>query len=272
MPATAPNVPDDRPPARAAGGVWAVVPVKSPLDAKSRLAPLLGVEERARLVEHMLADVLGALVASSRLAGVLVVTPDAGIASLAESLGAVVVVETGSGLNSGLNSGLSSGLSSGLNSGLNGAIRQAREHLRARAATAMLVIPGDLPLLDVEAVDRLLESAPAGGPAVVVAPDANRVGTNALLCSPPDLVDPAFGPDSFARHTARARGAGAELAIVTLPELELDLDEPDDVAAILHHAGAGSRDDAAACRTIRLLEQLDVARNLERSRQRVDEP
>jgi 2-phospho-L-lactate guanylyltransferase (CobY/MobA/RfbA family) len=64
---------------------------------------------------------------------------------------------------------------------------------------------------------------------VVIAPDRKRQGTNALLCSPPGLIEYAFGRDSYARHQARARRASARLEICVLPELELDLDSPEDL-------------------------------------------
>ena len=214
--------------------------MKSPREAKTRLAPVLSEDERARLVAHMLDGVLTALGGSERLAGVLVITPDPEIAEQAVRHGASVLEESRSGLNT--------------------AIRQACEHLRRRDAGAMLVIPGDLPLLSTDSIDRLIAEAPATPRSVVVAPDASRIGTNALLCSPPGLVDPAFGAPSFEQHCRRARDAGAELAVVTLPEIALDLDEPADVGAILRLARGVGPHRAAACRTIRFLEELDVAR------------
>lgn len=224
------------------GCVWAVVPVKSPRDAKTRLSPLLTREERSELVEHMLCDVLEALSESTRLAGVLVITPNARIAELARSFDASVLEERDPGLNR--------------------AIEQAREHLAGRKATGILVVPADLPLLTGEAADRLIAGATADGRSLVLAPDAARTGTNAFLRTPPDVVEPAFGPGSFERHASAARDAGAELVVLSRPELELDLDEPADVGAILDRAeGLGH-----ACRTIRYLTALGVGDRLRRSR------
>ena len=42
------------------------------------------------------------------------------------------------------------------------------------------------------------------GAGVVIVPDRHGTGTNALLLTPPDVIAPAFGPGSFARHAARA--------------------------------------------------------------------
>ncbi|HVS13883.1 MAG TPA: 2-phospho-L-lactate guanylyltransferase [Thermoanaerobaculia bacterium] len=220
---------------------WALVPVKSPRDAKSRLAAVLGPAERAALVEHMLRDVLAALRSCTRLAGIALITPDSEVAALAEREGAHPLEEDPREERPGPNA----------------AIRQARHLLAQRGATAMLVVPGDVPLLTGAAVARLLDALPATG-GVVIAPDAARVGTNALLCAPPGLIDPAFGPGSFVEHQARARRAGVEPIVLALPELALDLDEPADLRRLLQaRASAG-----APCRTIRYLDDAGLAQRI----------
>jgi 2-phospho-L-lactate guanylyltransferase len=67
---------------------------------------------------------------------------------------------------------------------------------------------------------------------VVIAPDRHMKGTNALLLSPANLIEYDFGGDSFERHCARARRAGARLEIVNLPSLGLDLDVPEDLELV----------------------------------------
>ena len=64
-------------------GVWAVVPVKEFEGAKQRLSSCLSREERRALATIMLEDVLDALSAVKQLAGVLVVTVDPVVRSLA---------------------------------------------------------------------------------------------------------------------------------------------------------------------------------------------
>ena len=41
-----------------------------------------------------------------------------------------------------------------------------------------------------------------------IVPDRHGTGTNALLLTPPDVIEPAFGPDSRARHEQAAAAAG----------------------------------------------------------------
>ena len=97
------------------------------------------------------------------------------------------------------------------------------------------MLPGDLPDLSVEALDELLMAADAGlaaaagGPLVAIAPSDARNGTNALLLCPPDIIAPAFGPDSFEAHLRAAESAGAAVQVVSDAALGFDLDTPDDL-------------------------------------------
>jgi 2-phospho-L-lactate guanylyltransferase len=67
---------------------------------------------------------------------------------------------------------------------------------------------------------------------VVIVPDRHGTGTNALVLSPPDAIEPAFGPGSFARHVAAAEAAGVPHRVEEVPGLALDVDTPDDLAEL----------------------------------------
>jgi 2-phospho-L-lactate guanylyltransferase len=117
--------------------------------------------------------------------------------------------------------------------GLNAAIEAARSVAVARGATAVLVLPADLPSVSAEAVDELLAAATAAGPAralAVAVPDRHGLGTNTLLLSPPGAIDPAFGDASRAAHAARAEAAGVSWLELDGP-LTLDLDTAADLVA-----------------------------------------
>ena len=66
-----------------------------------------------------------------------------------------------------------------------------------------------------------------------VASDHHGTGTNGLFLSPADAIGPAFGPGSCERHLDRARRAGYEAELLDIPSLALDLDTPDDLAALV---------------------------------------
>jgi 2-phospho-L-lactate guanylyltransferase len=122
--------------------------------------------------------------------------------------------------------------------GLNEAIVAARSVAVARGATAVIVVPADLPAITPLAVDSLVEAAAlatsgsgaAGIGGVAIVPDRAKAGTNALLVSPPALIEPAFGPGSYAMHRDAAEDAGAVVVEVDGP-LSLDVDTTDDLLA-----------------------------------------
>ena len=63
---------------------------------------------------------------------------------------------------------------------------------------------------------------------VVLTPALRDGGTNILGLSPADLIAPAFGPDSFARHCALARDLHP--AVIPLEGAGRDIDVPADLA------------------------------------------
>jgi 2-phospho-L-lactate guanylyltransferase len=192
---------------------WAVVPVKSLAEAKTRLSPVLSPAERRQLFTLMLTDVLTALTAAGGLAGVLVVTGDEEAARLAEGHGARILREdTGRGQSA--------------------AIAAAAQAVGKAGEAALLAIPADVPLATATEIEAMLATH-GTTPAVTLAPAADRRGTNGLLASPPDVIPFRFGDDSFAPHCEEARRCGIEPAVLTLPGIGLDIDRPDDLRALI---------------------------------------
>ena len=89
----------------------------------------------------------------------------------------------------------------------------------------------------------------------MIVPDRHGTGTNALLLTPPDAIAPSFGAGLVrAPRGARARAAGATVKVATLPSLGLDVDTPDDLAALRARARRPARRRRRA--PARLLERL----------------
>jgi 2-phospho-L-lactate guanylyltransferase len=193
--------------------LWAVVPVKDLRHAKQRLAGVLSADERQALFAAMLEDVLAALTASESLAGILMVTRDPGARDLAARYGARVLVEPA-------------------NRGHTAASTLGATTLAEEGALGMVQVPADLPLLTAADIDTLLQ-AHAEAPSITLAPSRDRLGSNAVACSPSDLLPLRFGDDSFFPHLERARSLGIEPRIVERPGLALDVDTPGDLAAFL---------------------------------------
>jgi len=187
----------------------AILPVKSFGAAKQRLAGALGSRSRKALAEAMLSDVLSTLRRVRGLDAVVVVTRD----SQAESAAVRHRVPV---LPDAEEAGQSNAASIGI------------RHALAAGFDRVLLAPGDTPLLDPVELAGLLERAPA----VAIVPDRHLAGTNALLLSPPDAIEPTFGPGSLARHTAAAERAGLEYSVERLRSLMLDVDTPEDLAEL----------------------------------------
>ena len=193
--------------------LWALVPVKDLDRAKQRLAAVLGPEERRALFRAMLEDVLAALAASEGLGGILLVTRDPQARALAGRYGARVLIEDES-------------------RGHTAASGLGARALAQQGIAGMVQVPADVPLLLPEDVAALLEGH-GEAPAVTLAPSRDERGSNAVACSPPDLLPLRFGADSFLPHVRRAQALGIEPKIVRRPGLALDIDTPEDLTAFL---------------------------------------
>ena len=195
-----------------------VVPVRSVGGGKLRLGEALDPEERESLILGMLRQELTVLREWPACESVHVVSKDAHLLRCAEADGAIPHLQADEGLNDGL--------------------RFGRDAAVARGATAVLILPADLPFVCVSSLDRLRDGADAAlaagsaRPIVVLVPADARSGTNALLLSPPDAIEPGFGANSFERHLRAAATAGASVQVVPDPALAFDLDTPDDLARI----------------------------------------
>jgi 2-phospho-L-lactate/phosphoenolpyruvate guanylyltransferase len=187
----------------------AVLPVKSFSRAKQRLGEAVGAAERAQLAAAMVGDVLSTLVAVREIDEVVLVTAEPVAARAGEEAGVTVVHDPDE-------AGQSVAAARGIDAAL------------VRGAGRVLLVPGDCPALDAHELEALL----ARPGEVVIVPDRHGTGTNALLLTPPTAIAPSFGAGSFARHAALARAAGAQVKVAELPSLGLDVDTPDDLAAL----------------------------------------
>jgi 2-phospho-L-lactate guanylyltransferase len=198
-----------------------VLPVRGIGAGKTRLAGTLDAIERVRLNRYLLLrtlDVLGHWLGG--LERCLVVSPCARALRLAAQQGAVALRQPHA------------------HGGLNPALRLGVRHARQSGARRVLILPCDLPLVSVAALDALL-AVERGEARVVLAPDCARTGTNALLLPAAHGFPLRFGADSFVLHRQAARARGWRLALCEHPALRFDLDTPQDLAVWRSAAAAG---------------------------------
>lgn len=210
-----------------------VIPVK-PLDgALRRLASILGAPERRALQAAMLSDVLTAAAAFTDR--VVVVTADRLVAALARDYGAAIAPDRDP--PAGINAAVARGLA-------------------ATAGQSALIVMGDLPCATEADLRQVAAAAPAGR-GVTLAVSGDGTGTNAMLLAPHDVIRPAFGVGSLARHLTAAEAATVECTVVTAPGLMLDVDTPADLATLVR--GAAASRTTALCDVLGLEERLAAA-------------
>jgi 2-phospho-L-lactate guanylyltransferase len=206
----------------------AILPVKRFASAKRRLEAALASGARRALAEAMFSDVLTALRRVQAIDEILVVSADVGAQRIAEGYGARALEDPAE-------------------SGQDQAVARGAGVARARGAAQVLCLAGDCPLIDPLELETLLGKPRTAERFAVLVADRHGTGTNALLLSPPDAFEPRYGPGSFQRHLELAQAAGAQTEIAEIASLALDVDTPDDLAA-LQEALATRRGGAAHTR------------------------
>lgn len=192
----------------------AALPVKDLANAKERLIPLLSPAERQTLARAMLEDVLNAL-RLAPLDQILVVTRDPEVMELARGFTASILEEEA-------------------NLGHTEAVALAQHHAAANGADRFLTIPGDVPLVTAEEIAMICRSAPSV-PGALFVPSRSGLGTNGALLTPPEIMPLKFGEPSFQNHLAAARARGIEPVLLPLAGLGLDIDDPEDLRALIEH-------------------------------------
>jgi 2-phospho-L-lactate guanylyltransferase len=222
--------------------VRVLIPIKSPARAKSRLGELLTAAERARLALSMLEDLLERF-AGAGLAGDLeLLSSDREIADLAQRARVRLRWDPLDGQAS-----------------VSDVVARALSALARDGEPVVAVLHADLPLVEpglVAAVETAL--ADLSAPAVAIAADRHRDGTNLLVQRPPGFFAPSYGPGSLERHWREAQRLGAAPIEITGFGLDLDLDTPADIGALLERLDRPASSRVAAPRLRALIGDLGL--------------
>lgn len=188
----------------------AIIPVKGLTSANARLDAILSPAERSRLAEALYIDTIMKVPRSRCIDDVLVVTSDPTVARQTRWFGHWVLLQE-----------LDQGHSEAAAAGARAAIEEGSERV--------VMLPVDCPALEIEELDAHVGHSPR---TALIVPDRHGTGTNALALTPPDVLLPAFGPDSCARHVSRARAAGIGFALEEIESMSTDLDTPEDLSLL----------------------------------------
>ena len=212
--------------------VAALIPVKGFRNAKQRLSPLLTSAAREVLAETMFRDVLRQVQIARGLVGTFVVTGDEKVAAIASAAGAEIIGEAEE-------------------NGETAAVDFARLELKSAGCEAVLIIPSDMPLVRAADIEQVLAQVPRGAtaPFALFVPSHDRLGTNALLLAPPDVIKLRFGYDSFSFHMSQVMARGLPSRYIENERIALDIDDPIDLDRLL----SCESDDGETARVARML-------------------
>lgn len=187
--------------------MWAIVPVKTFDRAKQRLANVLSEDERRSLMLAMARDVLTCLSTCSNLSGILIVSRAPEADALAQTFATERFAESP-------------------DANLPESLEQATQHLVTNFdAQGVIIVPADVPGILPDELDQIL----AEHETVTIMPDAENVGTNGLICSPPGRIPYVFDGKSFKPHVDAAYEAGLSPKVVPGTRFTLDVDLPQDL-------------------------------------------
>jgi 2-phospho-L-lactate guanylyltransferase len=120
------------------------------------------------------------------------------------------------------------------------AVEQATQQLIKWGATSLLLLPIDVPCVRTAEIEELLVAANGLiAPSLVIVPNGEGSGTNAMVRTPPDLISSRFGPNSLPQHLEQARAAKARILILNPPGLVHDVDTPEEARDLMTRGWSG---------------------------------
>jgi len=218
--------------------IAALLPVKEFSRSKDRLSGYLSPAERVQLTRTMFEDVWDVLrEATTRRDGLerlLVVTAEPYVLARCQRDGVPCLEEKESDTHSE-------------------SVRRATKWAMGLGVSTLLSVPIDSP--GMTATEILALARFGREHSVVLVPSVDGSGTNALVRTPPDAIEPCFGPGSCRLHIEAAEKKGLDWLVVRPPGLLTDIDTPEDVEEFLLTMRTRERSGERPVRTAELLRE-----------------
>jgi 2-phospho-L-lactate guanylyltransferase len=184
--------------------IWAILPVKSLSQSKTRLAHILSSSERAALTKRLLEHTIQVLQQVPDIAQILVVSHDETVLRIAQRHQTQILIELGP-------------------FELKTAVTQATKYATLQGVDSILIIPADLPFLQAHEIQNMLDTV-SSPESCCICPDEKQNGTNALMLPPSTKFNFQYGPDSYQKHLAEAKRLRIPVSVITTPGICFDLD------------------------------------------------
>ncbi|MEM6711164.1 MAG: 2-phospho-L-lactate guanylyltransferase [Pseudomonadota bacterium] len=188
-----------------------VIPMKDPGEAKTRLGDTLPTKARAALARALFRQTLKTLKDVDADLHIAVVTRSPAIREICYPFRAALIDDPGTGLND--------------------AARAGADYAAHHRFQSVCILPGDLADPSREDLTALFAlPRPHGSVTIVPSHDG---GTNALIVSPPDAIQFAYGEGSSRAHQRAAEHAGLACVVKPLESLLFDVDTSSDLGSRL---------------------------------------
>jgi len=191
---------------------WALIPVKSFDVGKSRLRKVFSLQELILLNISLFQSTFLKVKDSGQFTYILVVSRGEEALEWTEANGGKSLPEEGE-------------------ENLNSALTQGLNWISTHGTGSVLILPTDLPLLTIDDLYALCAYQP-DKPGMLIVPDQVQRGTNALLLTQPDLLEPQFGTNSFQAHCRQAEQLHLHQTVYLNRHIQQDIDTPEDLALI----------------------------------------
>ncbi len=193
--------------------IGAIVPVKTFSRAKTRLN--LSPEKTERVCSTMLESVLSTLSQSEVIEKTVIVSKDETALGIGKKFGVIEIYDHEE-------------------LGVNNAVKLADNYLLKENFDSTIVFPQDIPMIQPEDIQALLNSK-IHNKHVLVVPSRKFDGTNALLRMPLDVMETHYDEDSYKIHLDTAEKRGAESTLVLIRRIMLDVDDQSDLNLIMSY-------------------------------------
>ncbi|KAA2283631.1 2-phospho-L-lactate guanylyltransferase [Candidatus Nitrosocosmicus sp. SS] len=190
-----------------------IIPVKNFDKSKTRLSPFLSLEQRKVLCNHLVMDLLYKI---SRLqeSEIILITDESINMPKDMKQEPVIIKENGT-------------------QGVNSAIALADPYINTNDFDQSIVIPIDIPLLDVTELSKLVHHSKKFKEGICIVPSYRFDGTNVLLRKPHSVIHTSYDNNSFFNHFKNALEKGVDIEIFDSGRMNLDIDNVEDINILL---------------------------------------
>ena len=189
--------------------IYAIIPVTTFKNAKTRLSPFLSEEEREKLLKVMLHDVTDTL--KKYVDKIYIISRDEDVLSYAESLNVNTILEDD-------------------NSNLNKALTQAMKLCKGKARK-IIIVPSDIPLIGKTNVKMLID---AGKSLDFIIVPSKGGGTNMIIMKPM-AIRTQFEGFSYKKHVEVAERKKLNPQVHDSFFMALDVNTTEDLGEIMIH-------------------------------------